>query len=75
MVVLLVAEGDLFLAFPAQGFAVPTRIRCCTVRGSNGCMALDLREAADDPEWQYVSREELIREEKKGHQSLREEYE
>lgn len=38
-------------------------------------MALDLREAADDPEWQYVSREELIREEKKGHQSLREEYE
>lgn len=38
-------------------------------------MELDLREPIEDPKWQYFTREELVRKDQKGHQSLREEYE
>lgn len=38
-------------------------------------MALDLREPTEDPKWQYFTREELVRKDQRGHQSLREEYE
>lgn len=38
-------------------------------------MELDLREPTGDPKWQYFTREELVRKDQKGHQSLREEYE
>lgn len=38
-------------------------------------MELDLREPTEDPKWQYFTREELVRKDQKGHQSLREEYE
>lgn len=37
-------------------------------------MELDLREATDDPTWQYFTGEDLIRQEQKGHRSLRDEY-
>lgn len=37
-------------------------------------MALDLREPTDDPKWQYFSREELIRKDREGHQSLQDKY-
>ncbi len=37
-------------------------------------MVLDLRKPTDDPQWQYFTREDLIREDQKGHQSLRQQY-
>lgn len=37
-------------------------------------MMLDLRSTADDPRWQFLTREDLMREDQKGHQSLRDEY-
>lgn len=37
-------------------------------------MVLDLRDTADDPHWQILSQEELIRKDQAGHQSLRDEY-
>lgn len=37
-------------------------------------MVLDLRDTADDPHWQFLSQEELIRKDQVGHQSLRDEY-
>lgn len=37
-------------------------------------MVLDLRKPADDPQWQYLTREELIQKDQEGHQSLREQY-
>lgn len=35
---------------------------------------LDLRTGTDTPQWQYLSREELIRKDQEGHQSLRDQY-
>ena len=35
---------------------------------------LDLRTDTDTPQWQYLSREELIRKDQEGHQSLRDQY-
>lgn len=37
-------------------------------------MMLDLRSTADDPQWQFLTREDLMWEDQKGHQSLRDEY-
>lgn len=37
-------------------------------------MILDLRTDTDTPQWQYLSREELIRKDQEGHQSLRDQY-
>lgn len=37
-------------------------------------MMLDLRSTADDPQWQFLTREDLMREDQEGHQSLRDEY-
>lgn len=37
-------------------------------------MVLDLRSTADDPRWQFLTREDLMREDQEGHQSLRDEY-
>lgn len=37
-------------------------------------MVLDLRKPTDDPQWQYLTREELIQKDQEGHQSLREQY-
>ena len=38
-------------------------------------MALDLAEDTDDPQWQHFTREDLIRKDQEGHQSLRNQYE
>ena len=37
-------------------------------------MALDLSKPADNPQWQYLTRENLIQKDQQGHQSLRDEY-
>lgn len=37
-------------------------------------MLLDLSKPSDDPQWQYLTAEELIRRDQEGHQSLRDEY-
>lgn len=37
-------------------------------------MILDLRTDTDTPQWQYLSREELILKDQEGHQSLRDQY-
>ena len=37
-------------------------------------MLLDLRKPADDPQWQYLTGEELIQKDQEGHQSLRDRY-
>lgn len=37
-------------------------------------MLLDLSKPTDDPQWQYLTREELIQKDQKGHQSLQDQY-
>lgn len=37
-------------------------------------MVLDLRGATNDPQWEYLTTEDLIRKDQKGHQSLRDQY-
>ena len=37
-------------------------------------MVLNLRKPTDNPQWQYLTREELIQKDQEGHQSLREQY-
>lgn len=37
-------------------------------------MALDLSKPTDNPQWQYLTRENLIQKDQQGHQSLRDEY-
>lgn len=37
-------------------------------------MLLDLSKLSDDPQWQYLTAEELIRRDQEGHQSLRKQY-
>lgn len=37
-------------------------------------MLLDLSKPSDDPQWQYLTAEELIRRDQEGHQSLRKQY-
>lgn len=37
-------------------------------------MVLDLREAANDPQWKYLTAEDLIRKDQEGHQNLRSQY-
>lgn len=37
-------------------------------------MLLDLSKPSDDPQWQYLTAEELIRKDQEGHQSLKDQY-